>query len=137
VTDITIGQTWRRKKDGLIVRVTGYNDLHKDVGWKELNGPKRGAVYHYNFITRYELVPAEDELKRAREEFRAAVTAERVRATEKYGFTVFHDDEKGTAGLDHLIEWAIEYARLGEPVKAAGLMEAVRMHVRRNYTFVS
>jgi hypothetical protein len=55
-------------------------------------------------------------------EWQTAITHERTRQREK-GYTPEHDTQHG---IDHLLMWAQEYARRGEPVKSAALIEAAR-----------
>lgn len=50
------------------------------------------------------------------------VEAERARQIEK-GYTAEHDDKQG---IDHLLLWALHYAKKGEHVKSAALVEAAR-----------
>lgn len=55
-------------------------------------------------------------------EFREQIAAERLRQTER-GYDHAHDREHG---VDHLLVWAQDYARQGEPLKSAALIEAAR-----------
>ena len=57
-----------------------------------------------------------------RNEFNAQVLAERQRQFAK-GYDRAHDDKYG---VDHLLMWAQEYARVGAAVKSAALLEAAR-----------
>ncbi len=56
------------------------------------------------------------------EAWRDSIVDERCQQPSK-GYTSDHDREHG---LDHLLEWAQEYARIGEPLKSAALIEAAR-----------
>lgn len=57
-----------------------------------------------------------------REAWRDSIVDERCQQPSK-GYTADHDREHG---LDHLLEWAQEYARIGESLKSAALIEAAR-----------
>lgn len=63
-------------------------------------------------------------------EWDEAIRVERARQVAN-GYTAEHDDERG---LDHLLMWAQEYARRGEPVKSAAMIEAAREKVARDRT---
>lgn len=56
------------------------------------------------------------------EEFRQAIYQERQRQFE-HGYDTAHDIEHG---VDNLLLWAQEYARRGETVSCAALIEAAR-----------
>jgi hypothetical protein len=58
----------------------------------------------------------------SRDAWRDSIVDERCQQPSK-GYTSDHDREHG---LDHLLEWAQEYARIGEPLKSAALIEAAR-----------
>lgn len=56
------------------------------------------------------------------EQFKEQIEAEAAKAVEK-GYTPEHDREHGA---DHLLNWAVEYARLGKPAASANLIQAAR-----------
>lgn len=60
-------------------------------------------------------------------QFHALVIEERKRQIAK-GYDAAHDDEHG---IDHLLSWAQDYARRGEPVKSAALIHAAREAIDR------
>jgi len=65
-------------------------------------------------------------------EFNSQVLAERQRQIAK-GYNEAHDDKHG---VDHLIMWAQEYARVGAAVKSAALLEAARECLLRKHLAV-
>jgi len=62
MTPAAIGQTWRRKRDGFLVRVINvindrYDNSPMDVYWQSVENPKRkGAIYVTNFYIKYDLL---------------------------------------------------------------------------------
>lgn len=53
---VKIGQVWRRKRDGMVVRITSYESNYADCGWREVDGKRRGQIFAYNLFDRYELM---------------------------------------------------------------------------------
>jgi len=51
------GQIWRRKKDGVLVRIEAVRADSGDCYWQGVDEPrKRGNAYDWTIVTKYELV---------------------------------------------------------------------------------
>lgn len=74
---------------------------------------------------------SEVDYQRAR--WRLTIEAERNRQIEK-GYDQAHDEEHG---VDHLLTWAQEYARVTKPVEAAALIEAAREQLRQVEAYIA
>lgn len=63
---IEVGQVWRRKNDGRLIRVervqnVGYLTTYLDVIWRGVDKPGRGELYEDSLRKRYEIEePADD-----------------------------------------------------------------------------
>ena len=53
MNDVEAGQLWRRKKDGLLIRIV--NIGQGDCYWESVEGKKRGNIYAVYLPDRYDL----------------------------------------------------------------------------------
>lgn len=62
MSDQIIGSLWRRKRDGVIVRVTGWDANWDDVHWKSVDDTKRkGVIWWGNWKNKYEPADQPDQ----------------------------------------------------------------------------
>ncbi len=66
-----------------------------------------------------------EEYERAK--WRIQIQEERRRQIDEYGYDDAHDSNEG---IDHLHQWAQEYARRGKSLETAALIEAARTQAR-------
>jgi hypothetical protein len=60
---VSVGQRWRRKKDGTVVRIEAVRAWYTefDVYWRSEEGRRRGAIWQFNFLNNYERVEDREE----------------------------------------------------------------------------
>lgn len=51
-----VGQIWRRKRDGVKIRLVSVDETNADWRWERVDDPlARGVVFDWNLVNRYEL----------------------------------------------------------------------------------
>ena len=59
---IEVGQRWRRKRDGRVVEIIGFNAEWDDCAWRDTEDPKRkGDIFGTNLRVNYERVDVPDD----------------------------------------------------------------------------